>query len=37
MEYDYLIFLFVIVGIDLIFGGDNVVVIVMVSRNLLDK
>lgn len=33
MEHDYLISLLVIVGIDLILGGDNAVVIAMASRN----
>lgn len=37
MEHDYLISLLVIVGIDLILGGDNAVVIAMASRNLPDK
>lgn len=37
MEHDYLISLLVIVGIDLILGGDNAVVIAMVSRHLPDK
>ena len=33
MEHDYLISLLVIVGIDLILGGDNALVIAMASRN----
>nr|MCG0056942.1 TerC family protein [Escherichia coli] len=37
MEHDYLISLLVIVGIDLILGGDNAVVIAMASRHLPDK
>lgn len=37
MEHDYLISLLLIVGIDLILGGDNAVVIAMASRNLPDK
>ncbi|OJH61888.1 TerC family protein, partial [Bacillus subtilis] len=37
MEHDYLISLLGIVGIDLILGGDNAVVIAMASRHWPDK
>lgn len=37
MPHDYLLSLLVIIGIDLILGGDNAVVIAMACRNLPDK
>ncbi|MHA7765317.1 TerC family protein [Bacillus atrophaeus] len=37
MEHDYLFSLLLIIGIDLILGGDNAVVIAMACRNLPEK
>ncbi|MGD7009196.1 TerC family protein [Metabacillus sp. 84] len=37
MEQEFLISLFMIIGIDLILGGDNAIVIAMASRNLPEK
>ncbi len=37
MPHDYLLSLLLIIGIDLILGGDNAVVIAMASRNLAHK
>lgn len=37
MPHDYLLSLLLIIGIDLILGGDNAVVIAITSRNLAHK
>lgn len=36
MDLEFLIFVLMIVGIDVVLGGDNVIVIVLVSWNLFE-